>query len=574
LVIQLRVDYSNNVSVVLRRAEGAFANLVREVATATAGHTNAHVVGHGISTSLGFLVTDLIQSPLTEWMLLEQIENTFPPERHLEALAKCALAKLWLAQVRQSFDQSQFIRIFEPVDRLFSSSDDDDDAESLSIPQPPDQSGNLMAGVCANALARYDAVAPRNSWPWVLLREATFVLANESRYTQAELEHLMKSDTLGPVGCLSTAVLVGRVNPRLARAFAELGLSRLTVADFQRDYRLLLQSDRILNQVLANIIGLLGEFREEPVTLLTAGLNPELAAFLRQLAGLIRERGDQPPIEAAWPAWEAHWQKTTRRYLEAGLNCFLPQVQFLTNAKALYERGQMLVSKDSLLRDFEEAAQCFRKAADQGHAGAQLELGLCYEYGKGVRQDLGEAMRWYQKATEQKEPHAACTIARLYWQGKGVEKNLEEAEKWIRRELAELGDCPDAEYCLGRLHEMNRNWTEALKSYRHAAEIGSTEAQRHLGDLLTDGFTVSPPDYLEACQWLMLAVEKNPDRMTEITLRQVKAKLSPEQLKEVQKRVWAIEKRLADREKKKAEKPKHSSAPSGEAGAVQAQPDY
>ena len=41
------------------------------------------------------------------------------------------------------------------------------------------------------------------------------------------------------------------------------------------------------------------------------------------------------------------------------------------------------------------------KAALQGDAGAQNNLGVCYEYGEGVKQDYAEAVKWYQKAAQQ-----------------------------------------------------------------------------------------------------------------------------------------------------------------------------
>jgi uncharacterized protein len=40
----------------------------------------------------------------------------------------------------------------------------------------------------------------------------------------------------------------------------------------------------------------------------------------------------------------------------------------------------------------------FRKAADQGYAEAQYNLGLMYEDGRGVPQDHAEAVKWWGKA--------------------------------------------------------------------------------------------------------------------------------------------------------------------------------
>lgn len=45
-----------------------------------------------------------------------------------------------------------------------------------------------------------------------------------------------------------------------------------------------------------------------------------------------------------------------------------------------------------------EAAKWYRKAADQGHANAQYNLGNRYLNGQGVKKDVSEAVIWYKKA--------------------------------------------------------------------------------------------------------------------------------------------------------------------------------
>ena len=47
---------------------------------------------------------------------------------------------------------------------------------------------------------------------------------------------------------------------------------------------------------------------------------------------------------------------------------------------------------------------CFKiyeYAAKRGHYQAQLNLGVCYQYGIGVEKDEKQAVEWYQKAAEQ-----------------------------------------------------------------------------------------------------------------------------------------------------------------------------
>ena len=48
-----------------------------------------------------------------------------------------------------------------------------------------------------------------------------------------------------------------------------------------------------------------------------------------------------------------------------------------------------------------EAARWCRKAADQGLALAQYNLGKMFEQGRGVAQSDVQAARWYRKAADQ-----------------------------------------------------------------------------------------------------------------------------------------------------------------------------
>ena len=48
-----------------------------------------------------------------------------------------------------------------------------------------------------------------------------------------------------------------------------------------------------------------------------------------------------------------------------------------------------------------ESVVWYRKAADQGFAKAQYNLGTMFENGKGVQQNDSEAVRWYRKAADQ-----------------------------------------------------------------------------------------------------------------------------------------------------------------------------
>ena len=54
-----------------------------------------------------------------------------------------------------------------------------------------------------------------------------------------------------------------------------------------------------------------------------------------------------------------------------------------------------------MVKNYETAAEWFRKAAEQGNADAQYNLGMCYQEWKGVEQSFSKAEEWYTKAAQQ-----------------------------------------------------------------------------------------------------------------------------------------------------------------------------
>jgi len=72
-----------------------------------------------------------------------------------------------------------------------------------------------------------------------------------------------------------------------------------------------------------------------------------------------------------------------------------------------------------------------RKAAEQGNADAQSNLGVMYANGKGVAQDDQEAVKWYRKAAEQGYARAQFNLGHMYDQGMGVTQDYIEAHKWV-----------------------------------------------------------------------------------------------------------------------------------------------
>ena len=101
-------------------------------------------------------------------------------------------------------------------------------------------------------------------------------------------------------------------------------------------------------------------------------------------------------------------------------------------------------------QDYTEAVKWYRKAAEQGNADAQCNLGWMYSTGRGVTQSDEEAVKWYRKAAEQGDATAQNNLGLKYANGRGVTQSDEEAVKWYRK-AAEQGNA-DAQCKIGRAH--------------------------------------------------------------------------------------------------------------------------
>jgi TPR repeat protein len=150
-----------------------------------------------------------------------------------------------------------------------------------------------------------------------------------------------------------------------------------------------------------------------------------------------------------------------------------------------------------------------RRAAEQGNALAQYNLGFDYQQGFGVAQDEGEAAKWFRKAAKQNHPKAQYSLAWAYHHGSGVEKNNVEAVKWFRK-AADQGHV-DALYNLGVCCAdglgVARDEAEAVKWFRKAAEQNYAAAQYSLGLCYRDGFGVAKDD-AGGEKWFNKAIEQ------------------------------------------------------------------
>ena len=66
-----------------------------------------------------------------------------------------------------------------------------------------------------------------------------------------------------------------------------------------------------------------------------------------------------------------------------------------------------------MAKDQAEAVKWYRKAAEQNHAEAQYNLGICFYKGEGVAKDQVEAYKWVLLAARQGDEDAKKNMTML-----------------------------------------------------------------------------------------------------------------------------------------------------------------
>lgn len=158
-----------------------------------------------------------------------------------------------------------------------------------------------------------------------------------------------------------------------------------------------------------------------------------------------------------------------------------------------------------------KAIQAYQKAAEEGNALGAYNLGLMYEYGKGIEVNNLQAKKYYQEAAGKGMPAAMTQLAGLYFNGAGTQRDAQKALAWYKKAAA-LGD-DKALYQLGLLSETGLatklSYSDAIHYYQQAAEKGNEKAMIALARMYQYGLGVEK-DISKARQWYeQLALRHN-----------------------------------------------------------------
>lgn len=194
----------------------------------------------------------------------------------------------------------------------------------------------------------------------------------------------------------------------------------------------------------------------------------------------------------------------------------------ITDPETQYEIGNKYYRGDGVTKDYGEAVKWFRLAAEQGNANAQKKLGWMHERGLGVPRDYEEAIKWYRL-------------------GKDKEHTPQKSDKSIpKQKVSQCSDPtpqdikgetdPETQFEIGRKYYwgsgVRRDYNEAIKWFRLAADQGNPSAQYYLGSMYEDGYYGVARDYNEAVKWYKLAA-KQGHANAKTKIQELKRKLTP-----------------------------------------------
>ena len=201
----------------------------------------------------------------------------------------------------------------------------------------------------------------------------------------------------------------------------------------------------------------------------------------------------------------------------------------ITDPETQYEIGNKYYKGEDVIRDYNEAAKWYRLAADQGDADAQYNLAIMYYYGQGVTQDYSEAAKWYRLAAKQGHEEAIEELKELQGALARRYELLRKSNKSDpKQNVSKIGDHPipepskitdpETQYAIGNKYykgeDVVRDYNEAAKWYRLAADRGDADAQYNLAIMHYYGQGVTP-DYSDAAKWYRLAADQGHEEAIE-----------------------------------------------------------
>ena len=204
-------------------------------------------------------------------------------------------------------------------------------------------------------------------------------------------------------------------------------------------------------------------------------------------------------------------------------------------------------------KDVNKAYELMKSSAEKGNPDAIGALGYFYMKGIVVEKDGRQAIDWFRKGAELGSAKAClnlgrCLIREEKVEGMPVPANPAEAEKmtregmeWVRKAadkglveaVASMGRC-----CYFGEHGLARDYKEAARWFRIAAEAGDASSQNYLG-VIHDQALLGTRDEAEAVQWFTKAA-KQGEKKAQASLGRILGPSSQDKERRIQALAWLI----------------------------------
>ncbi len=204
--------------------------------------------------------------------------------------------------------------------------------------------------------------------------------------------------------------------------------------------------------------------------------------------------------------------------------------------------------RDGSAADVPLALQRLKRGAELGDAISQAILGDICSNGELMKADYEQAAQYYKMAADQGQRDGEFGLAVRYVTGQGMPLDRAEAQRWFKM-AADQGHA-DAQYDLGTMYEVGdgtgADLASAVHYYELAAQQGVVKAQYRLGVLLSKGQGV-PTDRVSAYKWLMLS--QDSVKSSTAALNELRHSMSPQEIAEAERQVdsWRIERKQANK---------------------------
>lgn len=245
-------------------------------------------------------------------------------------------------------------------------------------------------------------------------------------------------------------------------------------------------------------------YKPNPIDTSDIALGDEFYALMESLAEQVHEVWAKGRVDDGWTYGEV------RDDAKKQTPCLVPYSELSENEKE-YDRNTAVETLKLIVKLGYEIN--FKGTADSSNnrSATFLDPDEAYLLGEEChkKRDYVNAINYYRIAADKWHLLARCRIGEYYLHGRGVKADKKRALA-ILEPVAKQG-IAEAQYLLGVFYHITSGHLDELKAremYELAAKQGHIEAQFSLGNSLEQGYYDTPINYEEAVKWYSLSAEQ------------------------------------------------------------------